>query len=169
SAGAKAFRAGMGAEVQRDHVRLRRSDFHPRGDFYLDLVDEEPPEGDVATAWVVSPEDERTEGAYDYALFDLPTDVPNDDEETTRQPLSLAIVVDTSGAIEDEDLELARGVVEAVLRQLAPTDQVALRVADVGARTPEGADNALQPATRETAEALLGALATADLGGATDL
>src|SRR5262249_32357474 len=170
AAGAKAYRAGMGAEVQRDHVRLRRSDFHPRADFYLDLVDEEPPKPDVASAWVVSPADERTEGAYDYALFDVPTDALSEDEsESARAPLSLAIVVDTSGAIEDEDLELARGVVEAVLRQLTPTDEVSLRVADVGSRTPDGAPAQLRPATRETSEAILGALATSDLGGATDL
>lgn len=167
---AKAYRAGMGAEVQGSHVRLRRSDFRPRADFYLDLVDAEPPKADLASAWVVPPLDAREEGEYDYALFDVPTQALEESEqESARAPLSLAIVVDASGAIEDEDLELARGVVEAVLRQLTPTDEVVLRIADVGTRTPEGAPARLQPATRATAEAILGALATTDLGGATDL
>jgi tetratricopeptide (TPR) repeat protein len=171
-AGPSKLRAGMGARVEQGRVVLRRSDFRPRADFHLDLIDAHPAPRDVATAYVVQADrDSATqggaaEGSDRYVLIDVPT---AGDRPPPTAPLSLVVVVDTSGGTEPESLELSRAVVESVLRQLAPGDEVALRVADVGARVPEGAPEGLVPPTPENAEALLGALARAELGGATDL
>lgn len=177
-----AFRAGMGATVDDGEVTLRRSDFRPSADFYVDLVDSaEATTAPGAAAYVVSAPRESTpylgnaamdtaadDGDEQFVFFDIPAqslDLPDAEEA----PLELVLVVDVSGATEREDLELASAVVETVLRQLAPTDRVTLMLGDVRGHVPEGIDAELAPASPEMRERLLEALARAPLGGATDL
>lgn len=168
-----AFRAGLGARVEAGQVVFRASDYRPRADFYLDLIDRPDIErvpGARVYEMAVPREGEAAEGDESFVLFDIPTDdlVERDDEAERPSP-ALVILLDVSGATEPEDLELARGTVEAVLRQLAPEDQVTLRVADVTAHRPEGVPEGLLPANDETRDTLLGALSRVQLGGATDL
>lgn len=169
-----AYRAGMGARVEGGRVVLRQSDFRPFADFYLDLVDPADAERplDVARAHVIGPSTAENQAGISerYVLVDVPT-APLVPEATEGEPppLELVLLVDVSGATDVEDLELARAVVDSVLRQLAPTDRVTLRIGDVRARSPEGAPGELQAASEETREQILGALARVDVGGATDL
>lgn len=169
-------RAGMGALTEGGRVVLRRSDFRPRADFTLDILDTEDG-AEAAQAphiytYTVQPTElhpvtgERAPEET-FVAVDIPThELAPSDEDV---PLSLVLLVDTSGATEPEELELARGLVEHVLQQLAPTDKVALRFGDLVTRAPEGDAAGLQPATAEHAERLLAALGSAQLGGATDL
>jgi len=169
------MRAGMGATVENGRVVLRRSDFRPRADFYLDLYDPEERDDDVVTGYVVSaPGDSgggpSAEGEESYVLFDIPTEsLIEEDVDATPPPLELVMLLDVSGETDPEDLEIARAVVEAVLRQVTPTDRVAIRLADVTAHTPDGAPEGLVAATEENREALLESIARVHLGGATDL
>ncbi|MCB9656257.1 MAG: AgmX/PglI C-terminal domain-containing protein [Sandaracinaceae bacterium] len=169
-------RAGMGALTEGGRVVLRRSDFRPRADFTLDIMD--PAETtEVAQAPHIYTYRAQT-GELDpltgermpdetFVAVDIPThDLAPTGEEV---PLSLVLLVDTSGGTEPEELELARGVVEHVLQQLAPTDRVALRFGDLVTRAPEGDAGGLAEASSEHGERLLSALGTAQLGGATDL
>jgi TonB family protein len=169
-------RAGMGALTEGGRVVLRRSDFRPRADFTLDILD---PQETTETAQAprvytyrapsndVNPITGERAPDETFVAVDIPThELAPSDEDV---PLSLVLLVDTSGATEPEELELARGLVEHVLQQLAPTDRVALRFGDLVTRAPEGEAAALQPASAEHAERLLGALGSATLGGATDL
>jgi tetratricopeptide (TPR) repeat protein len=176
SASAGDLRAGMGAREESGRVVLRQSDFRPHADFYLDLYD---PEGNSAAATsatayrVDAPTDQATsvqeaEGEHDYVLIDLPTE-PLGEEPGQDAVLDLVLLLDVSGATDPEDLEIARAVVEAVLQQLAPTDRVAIRLADVASHPPEGAPEELAAVTPEVREAILESLARVDLGGATDL
>ncbi|MGF1464621.1 MAG: AgmX/PglI C-terminal domain-containing protein [Sandaracinaceae bacterium] len=167
---ATALRAGMGASVEGQRVVLRASDVRPRADFVLDLIQEEaPPAGEVAAYLTTAPDEgELAEGVERYALFEVPSaSLVEGDPEAA--PLSLVLLVDVSGDTDPEDLAIARALVEAVLRQVTPTDRVALRLADVRARVPEGAPEGLGEATEANQEALLEALAQVHLGGATDL
>lgn len=170
-----AMRAGMGATVEGGRVVLRRSDFRPRADFVLDLYDEEARPNDVVSSYVVSAPAEQgggpaAEGEESYVLFDVPTEaIVEDDEDAEAPPLELVLLLDVSGETDPEDLEIARAVVEAVLRQVTPTDRVAIRLADVTAHLPDGAPEELVPATEENREALLESIARVHLGGATDL
>ncbi|MEZ4250780.1 MAG: AgmX/PglI C-terminal domain-containing protein [Polyangiales bacterium] len=173
-----ATRAGMGATVDGSNVVVRRSDHRPSADFFLDLIDSE--ETDLgARAFVadapppvlgqIGP---AAEGNERFVLFDLPTDglaSDDSDEEWEAPPLDVAVVVDLSGATESEDLELARTAVETLLRQLAPSDRVALRVGDLHARVLDGVGEALEPVGNERRDAILEALGRAPIGGATDL
>ncbi|MFK7985118.1 MAG: AgmX/PglI C-terminal domain-containing protein [Sandaracinaceae bacterium] len=167
------MRAGMGATTEDGQVVLRRSDFRPRADFYLDLFDEEAPPNDVVQAYVISAPNESgpgaAEGSESYVLFDLPTESLVEDEGDGTPPLELVLLLDVSGETDPEDLEIARAVIEAVLRQVTPTDRVAIRLADVHAYAPEGAPEGLVEATEENREALLESIARVHLGGATDL
>ncbi len=169
-AAAHATRAGMGARVEGGKVVLRRSDFAPRADFHLDLIDAKAPAADIASAYVVEAGAGGRGGAEGDERFVL-VDVPADDaaEPPADAPLALVLLVDVSGGTAPEDLELARSVVEAVTRQLAPTDLLALQLADVGAYGAQGLPPGLSPATPATAEAMLGALGRVEPGGATDL
>ena len=170
TAEAGAYRAGMGARVEGSKVVLRRSDFKPRADFYLDLVDAKAPKQGVAPAYVINvgrAERGGAEGDERYVLLDVPAE--DDADEPVDAPLSLVLLVDVSGSTEPESLELSRSIIEAVTRQLAPTDEIAIRLADVTAHAPSGVPPGLAPASAETAEAILGAFGRVELGGATDL
>ncbi len=170
SAQVGAYRAGMGARVEGGKVVLRRSDFRPRADFYLDLVDAKAPKAGIAPAYVINVgRNDRgsAEGDERYVLLDVPAE--DDADEPADAPLSLVLLVDVSGGTEPESLELARSIVEAVTRQLAPTDELAIRLADVTAHAPDGVPPGLAPASAETAESILSALGRVELGGATDL
>lgn len=170
-ADAGAYRAGMGARVEGGRIVLRQSDFRPHADFYLDLIDADERSTDIAYAHVVqSPGFENPEGDEKYVLVDIPTEsLVDDDDEGESPPLELVLLLDVSGATDPEDLEVARGVVEAVLRQLAPGDRVAVRLADVTAHLPEGAPEELVDTGPETTERILESIARVHLGGATDL
>ena len=175
-AGAGDMRAGMGAREESGRVVLRQSDFRPHADFYLDLYDAEGMNAQAgqATAYQVGALAESgtvpgAEGEHDYVLVDVPTESLGQTEDGADAPLELVILLDVSGATDPEDLEIARAVIEATLRQLAPTDRVAIRLADVTAHAPEGVPEGLADASPETREAILESLARVDLGGATDL
>lgn len=171
-----ATRAGMGATVDGKSVVVRRSDYRPTADFFLDLIDPEGAPRADATAFVALaprvPGVDATaaaEGDERYVLFDVPTDALSAEDSAARPPLDVALVVDVSGATESEDLELARTAVETLLRQLAPTDRVTLRLGDLHAWTPEGLSDQLRPADAAARDAILDALGRAPLAGATDL
>ncbi len=169
-----AMRAGMGATVEDRRVVLRKSDFAPRADFYLDLYDEETQPTDEVGSYVVSAPAEQgggpqAEGDESYVLFDVPTEAVVEEEENATPPLELVLLLDVSGETDPEDLEIARAVIEAVLRQVTPTDKIAIRLADVTAYAAEGAPEGLVPATEENREALLESISRVHLGGATDL
>ncbi len=171
----RGLRAGMGATTENGRVVLRRSDFRPRADFSLDLYDETAPSADQVTSYVVSAPAQQgggpqAEGQESYVLFDIPTEaIVDGEEDATPPPLELVMLLDVSGETDPEDLEIARAVIEAVLRQVTPTDRVAIRLADVSAHAAEGAPDGLVEATEENREALLESIARVNLGGATDL
>lgn len=163
ASGARSVRAGLGAQASQHRVSLRRSDFRPRADLVIDLVDDGG-ERDTVLASTVD-----VEGDDDYVLFDIPTPRAERDGAATA-PLELVLLVDASGGMSAEHLELARSAVEAVLRQLGPRDRVALLVGDVTGHPAEGSDAvALHEATEPAREAILDALARVVPGGASDL
>lgn len=173
-----AMRAGMGATIEGSTVIVRRSDHRPSADFFLDLIDPEDADRGArafvadAPSPVLGQVGPAAEGNERFVLFDLPTEgLASDDEDDSWEapPLDVAVVVDLSGATESEDLELARTVVETLLRQLAPSDRIALRLGDLHARAPEGVDDSLAPADTARRDAMLEALGRAPLAGATDL
>ena len=179
AAQAAGLRAGMGARYEQGRVTLRIPDYHPHADFTLDLYDATTGAnghaGDVVAYPVTGGPAVTTggvrpaEGNDTYVLFDVPTDALLGTAATEQQPLELVILLDASGATHTEDLEIARDVVDATMRQLAPSDRVTLLLADVTAHRPDGLPEGLVEPSPENREAFLTALSTVDVAGATDL
>ncbi|GAB4199611.1 MAG: hypothetical protein OHK0013_09930 [Sandaracinaceae bacterium] len=171
-------RAGMGATVEPGRVELRRSDFRPRADLYIELTprdsaqhayraDHRPPRRAPGSRVIADEADERD---YWYLPLRLPDEVFRGEGEAPRG-LDLVIVADLSAGTDRAKLELGRSVVEAIARHLGPEDRVSIVSADLAIRgvvEGEGA-TALGPAEPARVEALLDGLARVPAGGATDL
>jgi Ca-activated chloride channel family protein len=181
-------RAGMGATVSPSasnpgRVELRRSDFRPRADFVLELTPRESaqhayraghqaPRRVPGSRVIAGEADER-----DY--FYLPLRLPEALYAGPTPPpagLDVVIVADVSAGTDRAELELGRGVVEAIARRLGPDDRVSIVSSDLSIRGLVPAEGgaapsatALGPATPARLDALLDGLARAPAGGATDL
>ena len=173
-AGAEHVRAGMGAAIEEGEVRLRRSDFAPRSDFWLELTGteraqrawrapHEPPPRAPDARQVVNEADERD---YWYLPLRLPEALA---ERAASEGRDLVIVADVSAATDRAHLELGRSVVEAITAHLGANDRVAIVTSDLTIRPLGGDQAALGEASSERVEAMLDALARAPAGGATDL
>ncbi|MGF1464622.1 MAG: TonB family protein [Sandaracinaceae bacterium] len=174
--GAERVRAGLGATVDAGRVELRRSDFRPHADFWLELVGGE---GEVQRAWTApheppprapgapAPLEEADESDFLYLPLRLP--IPEDD---AQGPIDAVVVVDVSAATERGHLELGRSVVESLAAHLRPEDRLAVVRSDLAIRSVldgEGGEPALAAATPERLEALLDGVSRIPPGGATDL
>lgn len=178
-AGAARVRAGMGAVVEGDSVVLRRSDFRPRADLWLELFDadgtaraqhayraahEAPPRA-PGSREIVHEADER-----DYWF--LPLRLPERLAEQARaEGMDLVVVADVSAATDRSHLELGRSVVESIAAHLGPRDRISIVGADLAIRPLVQGENAtaLGPAEGERLDALLEGLSRVPAGGATDL
>lgn len=173
--GAERVRAGMGAEVRKGAVHIRRSDFVPRADFWMELVGGE---GDTQRAWVAEHEppprapDARSvpNEADERDYFFLPLVLPEALGPVERADgLDLVIVADVSAGTDRSHLELGRSVVESLAAHLDERDRVAIVSSDLRIRSVDGQRPALVEANGENVERLLDGLARTAAGGATDL
>ena len=175
NAGAEEVRAGMGAVVEDGAVRIRRSDFRPRSDFWLELVGGEGATQRAWTAAYMPPArapntpampNEADERAFFYLPLVLPTSLGGESAEA----IDLVVLADVSAATDRSHLELGRSVVESLTAHLGPEDRVAVVSADLSIRSVvDGEDAVLGEATPERVERLLDGLARVPAGGATDL
>ncbi|HHH28760.1 MAG TPA: hypothetical protein ENK57_10510, partial [Polyangiaceae bacterium] len=174
---AASVRAGMGAVVEFGAVRIRRSDFRPRSDFWLELVGE----ADAQTgqrAWraphrpparapgASPPPNEADERDYFY----LPLVLPESLSGAPVDSVDLVILADVSAATDRSHLELGRSVVESLTAHLGDSDRVAVVTTDLTIRSVEdGVAPQLGEVTPARVERLLDGLARVPAGGATDL
>ncbi len=167
-AGMKEVSSGMLGNVLGERVSIRRSDFRPRADFYLDLWGTKGGKGETSAKTAAFRAPGRTApewgGTEDYLYAPLYLPAPE-----RQEGVDLVVLYDDSAATEGGELELGRGVVEAMLRALSDQDRVAVLAADLGAH-PIGARSARPAkATNALRERLLEAVARRRPGGATDL
>jgi Ca-activated chloride channel family protein len=176
ASGAERVRAGMGAQVEEGAVRIRRSDFRPRADFWMELVGGE---GATQRAWTAEHEppprapdaraiaNEADERDYFFLPLVLPAALAPAQQ---ARGLDLVIVADASAATDRSHLELGRSVAESLSAHLDGDDRVAIVSSDLAIRSVIGDDApALVPATADNIERLLDGLARTPAGGATDL
>jgi hypothetical protein len=158
--GATVVRFPEGARFEEGgHVRMRRSDWRPRGDLVVDLRDPNAPALPSVRVWRNSPGFRQNP----HVMVDLSLPTP------TAKATDLAIVLDASAATHAASLEVARAAVDAILHQLGPTDRVSLLVGDLGARPIEGTAGNMEPISDARREAILDAIAHARAGGASDI
>ncbi len=175
-ADAASVRAGGGARVEGSEVTLRRSDFRPRADLFLELVGagddalhayragHSVPQRAPNSRVIANEADER-----DYLY--VPVVLPESLIENAQPPgIDVVLVADVSAATERADLELGRSVIESIAAHLGAEDRVAIVTSDLAIRSLEvDGPAALAPASEERIEMLLDRLARAPQGGATDL
>lgn len=149
--------AGLSAKVEGSHIVLRRSDFRPRADFVLELIDQRPQKGGILPAYR-GPE----VGGARYAYLH-PTLAPG----LPASSLDLVLVVDVSAATDEARLDLARTTANAVLEQLGPQDKVAVIAASTSAATL--GREPMAAASKERLGELSAALAKQAPGGASNL
>ncbi len=173
--GAQRVRAGMGAQVERGAVRIRRSDFRPRADFWMELVGGE---GEVQRAWTAAHEPPprapdapaMPKEADEHDYFYLPLVLPAALASAEQAPgIDLVILEDVSAATDRSHLELGRSVAESLAAHLDERDRVAIVSSDLRIRSVDGERPALVEASRENVESLLDGLARVPAGGASDL
>ena len=177
AASVEGVRAGMGAEVEGNTVQLRRSDFRPRADFWMELLDEDggdtlrawradhqPPQRDPNARAITNEADERD---YWYLPVVLPARLAT---ENRPEGIDLVIVADVSAATDRSHLELGRSMVESLVSHLGESDRVAVVTSDLTIRAVGGEETpALGPASAARMHALLDGLARVPAGGATDI
>lgn len=170
--GVRRVRTSEDATVEDERVELRRSDFRPHADLYVEASVENvgsqhayraahtaPPRA-AGSRTIIAEADERD---YWYLPLRLPETLYG---ERGDAAVDVVIVADVSAATDRNEIELGRHAIEAIARQLRPNDRVAIVSADLSIR---GTGHELASATPETLEALLDGLARERSGGATDL
>lgn len=164
-AGTEHIKAGLGAKRDRQWIRVRRSDYRPRADFVLELLDDAKEPAPHVLA--IAPSGHKDEPAT--VRLALPTPFATAHLASDR-PLRLVVVADVSAGTGAADLALIRQTVEAIFRQLGPKDRVALLAASVDALPLPGGKRApLGAATDKRKETLLAALGKLPPGGGSDL
>jgi Ca-activated chloride channel family protein len=175
-------RAGMGAVVEGGQVELRRSDFRPHADLFIELLPRDnsqmayraahrAPTRAPGSRVIVGEADERD---YWYMPLHLPEALFRGvagEGVAPSEGIDLVIVADVSAGTDRAELELGRSVVESIASHLGPHDRVSIVSADLAIRgVIEGADaTALGAPTAERIDQLLNGLARLPAGGATDL
>ncbi|MFO0685654.1 MAG: AgmX/PglI C-terminal domain-containing protein [Sandaracinus sp.] len=174
-AGAASVRAGLGASLEGGQIVLRRSDFSPRADLWLELTPSDddaqlayqaphvPPERAPGSRAVVNEADERD---YWYVPLRLPDALFAGDGSSG---LDVVVLADVSAATDRAHLELGRSVAEAIAAHLGPNDRVSIVSSDLTIRSVDGAEIALGEASPARIGALLDGLARVPAAGATDL
>lgn len=149
--------SGMGAEVDGDEVRLRRSDFRPSADLVVEVG--LPPDQPPARLYRVPAEAGDDGGDYVMVRTDAPT--------LPAGPTPIVFVLDTSRSVERSGGDAARAFLRAALAALADTDRVLVLAADQSVRALGGAE--LAPLSAKRREDIARELGKLVFGGATDL
>ncbi len=177
-ANAAQVRAGLGATVDASRVELRRSDFSPRSDLWMEIVPQEaepqhayrashvPPARAPGSRIVVNEADERD---YWYLPLRLPERLFAGSDDEQARGLDIVIVADVSAGTDRAHLELGRSVAEAIASHLDAGDRVSIVSSDLTIRAVAEGGTALGAITSERIDALLDGLAEIPAGGATDL
>ncbi|MBK8694384.1 MAG: hypothetical protein IPN17_19400 [Deltaproteobacteria bacterium] len=155
-AGAHGVAIPAGARLVDGHVRLRRSDYRPRGETAVELTDDAST-APSARAW------NSAHGDVTSLAVDLTLPTPSLDGS------DVIVVVDDSAGTERSALEMARAAVDAMLRQLGASDRVALWFGDLRGRPAAGPAGTLARLDDARREAIVDAVARVRLGGATNL
>ncbi|MBW2261922.1 MAG: TonB family protein [Deltaproteobacteria bacterium] len=179
--GTAAVRAGLGARVHEGKVVFSASDFQPRSDFTLELIDVdselEKNQVRVVTSEYAAPEPmpgtprprikiTKEKETYFFTHFSLR---PEGSVIEPARALRVAVVLDLSAATDQELADLGTSVVDDLLRQLGPRDRVAVLAGDLKVDFMGGDEPALLEATEDLKERAVESLSRRTTGGATDI
>ncbi len=171
--GTKVVQAGLGARVEEGKVVFSASDFRPKSDFWLELIEVEPDlDGkDVLMAtrtydadeWLLNESGDET---YFFTQFLLR---PDGVELAPCRDLRVAVVSDLSAATDPGLADLGLTFVDSFLRQLDEEDSVAVLAGDLDATMMGTQETKPVKATAAVKESAIDALSRRSTGGATDI
>ncbi len=159
AAGLTALRVPAGASVSGGVVELSKADHRPTSDLVVE-VSRRPHALGAARAYVAAAAADDPGG--DYVLVRTETR----DAQPTKGA-TLAVVVDTSLSVSPAQLDASRGVVEAIVQGLGPTDHLVVLAADQDTH-PVGPAT-LGPVDDARRRDIVAGLTALTPGGATDL
>lgn len=159
--GVGAIRGPSGSQQQgSERVRITKSDYRPRGDVVVELIDaKEAPREASARVW-------RSRTAIQEQQFAM-VDVSLPAQES--RGTDLVLVVDDSAATDPGMLTTASAAVNAVIQAMGPDDRVMLMFGDLRARAAEGVAGQLGAVDDARRRAILEAISHVRPAGATDM
>jgi TonB family protein len=167
------IQAGAGARIEKGRVVFAQSDFRPRSDFYIQLLDVEKSLGEDEVLMVKADYQGLIEGLrsdrneqYLYSQFVLR------DEAIDVEPqenLKIAVALDMSAATEQHLVDLSMTFVESLLGQLREGDQMAVFAGDIETHILGQEGRKLSGASEQARDAVMDAAARHTIGGATDI
>jgi len=171
--GTEIVQAGLGARVDEGRVVFTASDFQPKSDFYLELIDVNPDleKDDVLvarTTYAGEPGllEEGGKETYFYTQFLVR---PEGIDLSPGRDLRVAIVSDLSAATDPGLADLGLTFVDSFLKQLDEEDTIAVFAGDLTAMPVSGSGEGTVKATAQAKEAAIDALSRRATGGATDI
>lgn len=172
-AGTGTIQAGAGARIERERVVFAQSDFRPRSDFYIQLMDvQENLEEDEILMVKADYKGmfEKLKGArpesYAWTQFVLRG------EQFDLKPeknLRISVAMDMSAATGQHLVDLAMTFVESLLGRLREGDRVAVFAGDVDVKIVGRKDKKLSGMSEEVKESIMDGIARHSIGGATDI
>lgn len=171
--GTQIVQAGLGARVDEGKVVFTASDFQPKSDFYLELLEvNEDLEDDqvlMATHEYEGEEgllSEAQEERYFYTQFLVR---PEKLDLSPTRDLRVAIVSDLSAATDPGLADLGLTFVDSFLKQLDEEDSIAVHAGDLEATLVGAQGEGPVKATAQAKEQAIDALSRRATGGATDI
>jgi tetratricopeptide (TPR) repeat protein len=171
--GTSIVQAGLGARIEEGKVVFNASDFRPKSDFWLELLQVEPDldgkDARMVTHAYDAPEgllNETDEERYFYTQLMVR---PEDLALEANRDLRVAVVSDLSAATDTGLADLGLTFVDSLLRQMDEEDSIAVLAGDLSA-APMGLEGeGPVKATAAAKERAIDALSRRSTGGATDI
>ncbi|MBW2263469.1 MAG: hypothetical protein JRG91_16010, partial [Deltaproteobacteria bacterium] len=172
--GTQIVQAGLGARVDEGKVVFTASDFRPKSDFYLELLEVHQEDLEDDQVLMATTEYEGEEGLlneagderYFYSQFLVR---PEKLDLSPTRDLRVAIVTDLSAATDPGLADLGLAFVDSFLKQLDEEDSIAVHAGDLEATLVGAEGGKPVKATAAAKEAAIDALSRRATGGATDI
>jgi hypothetical protein len=172
-AGTQIVQAGAGARIEKGRVVFAQSDFRPRSDFFIQLmnVESELKHDEVRMVKTdyrgvlgkLKGKRDETYARTQFVLRDDTLKLSPDDK------LRISVAIDMSAATEQQMVDLAATLLDSIFGQLHEEDRIAVFAGDIDADIVGVEEKKLVKATPQVKEAILDAVSRRSIGGATDI
>lgn len=173
-AGTQIIQAGTGARIEKGRVVFAQSDFRPRSDFFVQLMNvrhEELEENEILMVktdyrGMIGKLKGKRDETYAGTQFVLRDDMVNLQPEKN---LRISVAMDMSAATEQQMVDLAVTFLDSLFGQLNEEDRIAVFAGDIDAEIVGQKEKLLQKVTEDVKEAVIDAVSRHSIGGATDI
>ncbi|MFH1436999.1 MAG: VIT domain-containing protein [Pseudomonadota bacterium] len=172
-AGTQVVQAGAGARIEKGRVVFAQSDFRPRSDFYIQLMDvqSELEEDEIMMVKTdyrgvlgqIAGKRSEVYARTQFVLRDKVVDIK------PEKSLRISIAMDMSAATEQQMVDLAVTFLDSIFEQLGEEDEIAVFTGDIDAKIVGKKELKLARATGAFKESVIDSVSRHSIGGATDI